>query len=120
MFDRSVGGVRHHVSMTEYEGAGWSEADDVALAFEAIPATHRVTLSVVFLFGLTKPADVREVLEQLVTPESLPTWGDFTGSHDRDARDDRDSASRPRAARGGRPAPVKLRQGHLVVPGSCG
>ncbi|MFF2275986.1 hypothetical protein [Agromyces sp. NPDC058126] len=58
----------------------WSDADDASVAFESIPPEHPVKLTAAVYAALTALDQSHEFLRLVVTPESLPAWGDFTAA----------------------------------------
>lgn len=59
------------------EPVGWTDEDDALLAYEALPDWHPALFVDVFRTGLEQQNAPTELLAAFVTPESLPSWGDF-------------------------------------------
>lgn len=55
----------------------WTDADDALAQLDSLPDDHPVTLTHAFFHALEDPEENREFLTQIVTPESVPAWGDF-------------------------------------------
>lgn len=63
------------------ESGAWAEADDAALAYEALPGWHPAMIVDVFRTGLgfeDSVARQKVLSEGFVTPESIDVWGDFS------------------------------------------
>lgn len=59
------------------KSVGWTDEDDALLAYEALPDWHPALFADVFRTGLAQQNAPGELLAAFVTPESLPSWGDF-------------------------------------------
>lgn len=56
----------------------WTDEDDAMAAAAGLQPNHPVWTVITFMSGLDDLERYREQMSMLVTPESLPRWGDFT------------------------------------------
>lgn len=59
------------------EDETWSDDDDSAFAFHAMPETHPVKVAMLIFWVMREGTYSPEKVREFVTPESVEAWGDF-------------------------------------------
>jgi hypothetical protein len=62
------------------EGARWTSFDTEQVKMAAMGPRHPLNTAIAFMNAMDDPASNLELLSNLVTPESLPLWGDFSAA----------------------------------------